>query len=284
MVRILTLFTVRCTLLLTVLAIGNNRARCAVSCADVFKGLSDRVSSETPFTRDFGNGLYLEKLANQEFVGGHPPTVFNSVRSAQEFLLREAALNTAKPFTLMLKNVTESEAFAFRAMLERDSLVKASKRLTAILFNEDVGANTNFDPSIDRYALGRARALAIRESLLKRYDWRSATVKQVSFEETGLVQSYRLTIPLQSENPTFLLKLYLKAKEFANSKAEAIYRFLERDENAKATPEQLARKLVDELKSNDPGISDGSLAVEAADFIIAKIEFDEIAPITIRGS
>lgn len=106
--------------------------------------------------------------------------------------------------------------------------------------------------------------------LLRRYDWASAQVLPLEVSGPAPREAYKLTVERARQTETFVLALRLRAAKFVKNRATQVASILGVSELENATPEQLARTVIAELKKTDNGLLNGTLRVMAGDFVIAR--------------
>lgn len=235
----------------------------AMRCQDFF-------SDKTPeiYNKDFGPGLFIQRLGNTRFHIEPPPHVADSVRNAQLKVRESATSNRDDKFTVTFKGFSEMEVLGFKEMLRRDARIQADTRLsTVLLATEKVDSSEN--PGYER---SREHALLVRDHMLRRYDWTKASVSREPVNAGHPLETYRLAVEKAGESDGFLLSLHLKAFRFVKDRTKRLKELLSRNSLHNATVEQLAQSVISELKKSDKGITDGTLKVMAADFLISRAD------------
>ena len=234
-------------------------------CADIFRSLESSIPTD-PYIKDFGNGVYIEKVSSSEFRLNPPPAVANSAREAQRLLLGSAKSIDSKGFTVLFSGFTVGEVYGFKQMLYRDQKIESDARLSMVLLGESVSKGDRLG-----YEGIRNTALVAREHMTTRYNWSAATIQKESSSINQAQEVYRLSVEKDLSMDKFLLTLKLRSKEALKNRVQQIKNLLFDETYKNATVEQTAHSLIRDLKRADPGISDGSLKVMAADFVISKV-------------
>jgi hypothetical protein len=237
-------------------------ANATTRCADLFGAVASRMGARTQFEQDFGRGVVIRKVSNQEFHIEPPPEVVRSVRQAQ-VAVGVRSKDGEQVFTAIFDGFSEAEVFAFRAMLHRDQTIKDDNALTAILLGEH--------PALGQrsYAEVHEVALAARDRMNRRYRWADARVEAQSATKGEREERYLLTVQRSAESDQFMLKLKLKVANVIRGRARQIASLLAKPALNDATAEQAAHQMLSDLKKGDPNVSAVSLKVLAGDFVIA---------------
>ena len=236
-------------------------ADAATRCADLFGEVASRMEARTQFEQDFGRGVAIRKVSNQEFHIEPPPAVVRSARQAQ-VAVGARSKDGVQVFTAIFDGFSEAEVFAFRAMLHRDQTIKDDSALTAILLSESSALDQR------SYAQVHELALAARDRMNRRYRWADAKVEAQSAAKGEREERYLLTVQRSAESDQFMLKLKLKVAVI-RGRARQIASLLAKPALNDATAEQAAHQMLSDLKKGDPNVSAVSLKVLAGDFVIA---------------
>lgn len=252
------------TLLCWTMIMGSS-AIAGSSCRSLFSSTSDMASEESLFYKDFGVGVFVSKVSSTEF---HletlpPPIIAKSAREAQRELRQFAKNNSTDRFTVLFQGFSEAEVLTFKTMLSRDAQFEGDKRLSSVLLETEGKTSSE----TKGYELHRESAIKARNLMMRRYDWAKATVRlEKNQQRDSLHEDYRLTV----EREHFLLKLQLKAVNYLKDRASDIRNLLEEPGLKNANAEDMAHRLISELKKSDEGITNGTLKVMAGDFIVAQ--------------
>ena len=244
----------------------NEVANAATRCADIFGTVQGEVERSAVFNKDFGPGVFVQKVGRTEFRIEPPPIVANSARAAQLKLGELAGREGNDKFTIVFLGLSEGDVYAFKSMLQRDQRLEGDDRISAIL----LGTENREASSKQGYENNRVEATVARDRLLRRYRWENAVVRaEISLGKTP-GEVYKLTVVEPSGTDSFLLQLRLKAKRFIKNRSAEVGVMLGSKKLHNATAEQMAHTVISELKNTDSNIMSGTLKVMAGDFIIAR--------------
>jgi hypothetical protein len=232
----------------------------ATRCVDLFSSVAGRVERSTQYESDFGAGVFVRKVSNEEFRIEPPPEVATSIRQAQ-LAVGKRSQDGEGSFTVLFGGFSEGEVIGFRGMLARDAKIKGDQTLTSILLGGDSAASRTYEGV-------REMALAARERMTRRYQWAEAEVKEQ--RRADREERYLVTAQHESKSDEFLLKIRLKAATLLKNRAAQISSLLGKPALANATSEQVAHDMISSLKKSDPGITAVTLKVVAGDFVIAE--------------
>jgi len=244
-------------------ALSTTLAAVAVStrCLDFYRDVARHVERSPQYEKDFGAGVFVRKVSNDEIRIEPPPEVVNSIRQAHT-AVEKRSQGAGASFTVLFGGFSEGEVIGFRAMLARDARLKADEKLTAIL----LGGNALSERSYDGV---RDLALAARDRMNLRYQWARADVVAQPSAPTEREERYLLTAHRDNRPDDFLLKIRLRAASMLKNRAAQISSMLARPGLTNATPEQVAHEMISSLKQSDPGVTAVTLKVIAGDFVIA---------------
>ena len=246
-------------ILMLVALIGvTGSAYAAMRCEDALRDIE-------PYNRDFGPGVFIQKINSSQFHIEPPPFAADSARTAHRKIAEIAKGSRDDKFTVTFEGFSELEVVAFKAMLRRDARIEADNRLSMVLLATETG-ETSDKPG---YEQSRDRALVARDYMLRRYDWTSASVRRIPSQAGLPIDVYRVTVEKSNQSEGFLLSLHLRAVQSVKDRTKRIMVLLARDTLISATVEQMANTVIAELKKADKGISDGTLKVMAADFTVS---------------
>lgn len=233
----------------------------APRCSDLFSQVASRVEGSSQYEKDFGAGVFVRKISNEEFRIEPPPEVVTSIRQAQ-LAVGKRGQRGENSITVLFGGFSEGEVIGFKAMLSRDAKIKNDDTLTAILLDGD------YAPGLT-YASIRDVALAARDRMNRRYQWADATVEQRPSPLGGREERYLLTAQHDAKPEEFLLRIRLRAVSMLKNRTAQINSLLSRPSLINATSEQVAHEMISSLKKSDPGITAVTLKVIAGDFVIA---------------
>lgn len=241
----------------------------ASRCSDVLSSISQEITNQALYTKDFGAGIFLIKVSRTEFriEPPPPPLVLHSAREVQKKLGDLAKKNNQDKFTVLFQGLSVGEVLAFKAMLKRDARYESDERLSSVLLETETPSNKD-----SNYETFREPAIHARDLLLRRYDWAKAKVNLESKITSNPPQEiYRLTVEQsKEESDSFLLRLQLKSIKFFRNRTSDIMALLTKPNLEKANVEQMAHMVISDMKKADKGVADGTLKVLAGDFIIAQ--------------
>jgi len=233
----------------------------AERCSDIFGHVEARLNSSTQYEQDFGAGVFVRKVSNEEFQIEPPPEVVHSARKAQ-IAIGKRGRKGDELFTVLFSGFSEGEVIAFRSMLHRDAKIAEDDALTAILLEETPSSSRSYEEN-------RERALAARDRMNYRYRWSEAKVEKQLRMTTAREESYLLIAERHQNHDKFLLKLKIRAAKFFKNRTEDITKLLSSSNMVNASTEQMARHMISTLEKEDPGVSAVTLKVISSDFIIA---------------
>lgn len=233
----------------------------ATKCADLFAQVASRVEGLSQYQKDFGAGVFVRKVSNEEFRIEPPPEVATSIRQAQ-LAVGKRSQGGDGSITVLFGGFSEGEVLGFRAMLARDAKIKDDETLTAILLGGDNLAGRSYEGIRDL-------ALAARDRMNRRYQWADAKVDPQPSSSAGREERYLLTAQHDAKAEEFLLKIRLRAASMLKNRAAQISTLLSKPALVNATSEQVAHEMISSLKKSDPGITAVTLKVIAGDFVIA---------------
>lgn len=230
-------------------------------CVDLFSEVASRVEGSSQYEKDFGAGVFVRKVSNEEFRIEPPPEVARSIRQAQLAVGKRSQGGDAQ-ITVLFNGFSEGEVIGFRAMLARDAKIKDDDTLTAILLGGDSVSGHNYEGIRDV-------ALVARDRMNRRYQWAEAKVEQEASSPGEREERYLLTAQQDAKPEEFLLKIRLRAASMLKNRTAQISSVLSRPGLVNATSEQVAHEMISSLKKGDPGVSAVTLKVIAGDFVIA---------------
>lgn len=230
-------------------------------CVDFYKQVEIRVQRTSQYEKDFGAGVFVRKVTNEEFKIEPPLEIATSIRQAHLAVGRRSQ-SGEKRMTVLFGGFSEGEVTGFRAMLIRDSKIKEDEALTSVLLNDDIAPGLGYDGIRDR-------ALVARDRMNRRYDWDKATIENKTSATADREERYLLTARHDGRPEEFLLKIRLRVAAALKSRVAQIRGVLVKPTLVNATSEQIAHEMMVSLKQNDPGVTAVTLKVVAGDFVIA---------------
>lgn len=233
----------------------------ATRCVDLFSEVASRVEGSSQYEKDFGAGVFVRKVNNEEFRIEPPPEVAKTIRQAQ-LAVGKRSQGADGSITVLFNGFSEGEVLGFRAMLARDAKIKYDETLTAILLGGD-GA------SVSSYEGIRDVALAARDRMNRRYQWSNAKVEPRPSSPGEREERYLLIAQHEARPEEFLLRVRLRAASMLKNRTAQINNLLSGPTMVNATSEQVAHAMISSLKKSDPGVTAVTLKVIAGDFVIA---------------
>lgn len=232
----------------------------AIRCVDLFSQVAGRVEGTSQFQKDFGAGVFVRKLSNEEFRIEPPPEVVTNIRQAH-LAVGKRSQGGDGSITVLFGGFSEGEVLGFRAMLARDAKIKDDETLTAILLGGDNVAGRGYDEIRDV-------ALAARGRMTRRYQWAGAKVEPQPSSTGGREERYLLTAQHDAKAEEFLLKVRVRAATMLKNRASQISALLSKPTMVDATSEQVAHEMISSLKKSDRSVTAVTLKVIAGDFVI----------------
>jgi hypothetical protein len=230
-------------------------------CVDLFSAVASRVEASSQYQKDFGAGVFVRKVSNQEFRIEPPPEVATSIRQAQ-LAVGKRSQGGDSSITVLFDGFSEGEVLGFKAMLARDTKIKEDETLTAILLGGESPPGHGYDSV-------RNVALAARDRMNRRYQWADAKVDAKPSAPGEREERYLLTAQREDKPDEFLLKVRLRAASMMKNRVAQITAALAKPSLVDATSEQVAHEMIATLKKADPGVTAVTLKVIAGDFVIA---------------
>lgn len=231
-------------------------------CLDFYRQVATRVQRTNQYEKDFGAGVYVRKVSNEEFRIEPPLEVATSIRQAH-LAVGKRSQGGNKGMTVLFGGFSEGEVVGFRAMLLRDAKIKDDETLTSILLGGDLAPGRGYDGVRDL-------ALAARDKMNRRYEWGKATIENKTSEAGDREERYLLTAQRDNRPEEFLLKIRLRAASALKNRVTQIGSMLAKPTLVNATAEQVAHEMISTLKRSDPGVTSVTLKVIAGDFVIAE--------------
>lgn len=231
-------------------------------CLDFYRQVESRVQRTTQYEKDFGAGVYVRKVSNDEFRIEPPLEVATSIRQAH-LAVGKRSQGGDKGVTVLFGGFSEGEVIGFRAMLLRDAKIKDDATLTSILLGGEAAPGRGYDDV-------RELALAARDRMNRRYDWAKATIENKTQEAGDREERYLLTARLDNRPEEFLLRIRLRAASALKNRVAQIGTMLSQPALVNATSEQVAHEMISSLKKGDPGVTAVTLKVITGDFVIAE--------------
>lgn len=230
-------------------------------CLDVYTRVKNRVERSNQYEKDFGAGVFVRKVSNEEIRIEPPLEVVTSIRQAQ-WAVGKRAQGGGTAMTVLFGGFSEGEVIGFRAMLLRDAKIKDDETLTSILLGGEMAPSHGYDSV-------RNLALAARDRMNRRYEWAKATIESKASEAGDREERYLLTAPYGNRPEEFLLKIRLRTASVLKNRISQIATVLSKPTLTNATSEQVAHEMISSLKKGDPGVTAVTLKVIAGDFVIA---------------
>lgn len=243
------------------LCVSLSPAAASNKCLDFYRQVESRVQRTSQYEKDFGAGVYVRKVSNEEFRIEPPLEVATSIRQAHQAVSKRSG-GDGKRMTILFGGFSEGEVIGFRAMLLRDVKIKDNATLTSILLSGEAASGRSYDGV-------RELALAARDKMNRRYRWADATIENKTLEAGDREERYLLTARLDDKPEEFLLRVRLRTARALKNRVGRIGALLSRPVLVNATSEQVAHEMISSLKMDDPEITSVTLKVIAGDFVIA---------------